>query len=185
MLCDPMPSDDMYPTSRFIPHSTLSLIFFTSLLVSIPTDYSFSQANQTQMRSVSRFHAMQKRDGHRCYAHTVSNETNDRRLARNRHFNLKKLSVKHVPFHSATQPILCHTGFYFAASIFRLCLSVVLYFLVRYATFQLLFNKIMLIFMIKFTAISNQIIQLEFKLSRIESCKFLHRNFNFYKNYYK
>lgn len=61
-----------------------------------------------QAISFCDFHGIRRerdRDGHRCYAHTVSIT---RRLATNGHFNLKKLSAKHVPFHYSW---LCHTGF--------------------------------------------------------------------------
>lgn len=114
MLCDPMPSDDMYQTLSYthILHCIISFLvffvfsfFFDSnwLLLLSSTDLVLRFC----MHSKERWPSL-------CYAHTVSIT---RRLATNRHFNLKELSAKHVLFHYSDYVILVWLWFSCSHSI--------------------------------------------------------------------
>ena len=115
MLCDLMQSDDMYPTSKrndsYTFHSILPMIsvqLCCALFSCFDFDWLlfFSPSFSAFKREFKRawfldFHAKRMAIAvvpTRCEAKQQQDDNDDNGGYRKRHFNLKKLSVKHVPF---------------------------------------------------------------------------------------
>lgn len=115
MLCDLMPSDDMYPTSRLI-HILFHLLYLFYLFshCSIPTDY-FSlehfehQTAHTGFSAYETAFSFMQRDGHCRCAHTAS--LNNKTTCMKQALQFEEIIDRNT-CHSATQPILCHTVFF-------------------------------------------------------------------------